>query len=250
VYVFSHLNGPLHPFLIALIQIPSLCPPTEDPQLVCDAIFYEKSSSKTHKVKGKHVALDPFQMVLSEMKLDFKNWETILSKNAISLSGNKDHANACLVYTLYCLANQKLFNLAYYIAKRMESLIKSDLMVLPYAILLTCLYRHVYTTQPIAIIDIHFLADHVMIPLIEGLTHRIMVDGKRPHTQTFYGSSSSPSPTPNQEENYPINNYTRDPVVYINQLPPILRGKFLEFKKMKGMFKCFGHFISNFGKNK
>ncbi|GJY27130.1 hypothetical protein Tco_0401856 [Tanacetum coccineum] len=174
-------------------------------------------------------------MVLSEMKLEFKKWETILSENAISLSENKDHPNVCLLYMIYCLATQKPFNLAY-IAKRMASVIKSDLMVLPYAMLLTRLYRHVHTTQPIAITNIHFLADHVMIPITEGPTHRIMVVGKWPHPQTSSGSSSSPSPTPNQEENYPVDNYTLDPVVYMNQLPPILGGESPKIKQTKGMF--------------
>ncbi|GKA21129.1 hypothetical protein Tco_0701118 [Tanacetum coccineum] len=189
-------------------------------------------------------------MVLSEMKLDFKNCETILRENAISLLGNKDHLNAYLVYMLYCLANQKPFNLAYYIAKRMASVIKSDLMVLPYAMLLTRLYSHVHTTHPIAITDIHFLADHVMIPLTEGPTHRIMVDGKRPYTQTSSGSSLSPSPTPNQKENDLVDNYTLDPVVYMNQLPPIPGGESPEFKQTKGMFKFFGLFLSNLEKKK
>ncbi|GKC18968.1 hypothetical protein Tco_1021118 [Tanacetum coccineum] len=108
------------------------------------------------------------------------------------------------------------FNLAYYIAKRMESVIKSDFMVLPYGMLLTRLYRHVNTTYPYAISDIHHLVDHVMIPLTEGKTRRIMIDGKRPHPQTPSESSLSPSPTPNQEENDPVNNYTLNLIVYIN----------------------------------
>ncbi|GJW71905.1 hypothetical protein Tco_0128822 [Tanacetum coccineum] len=121
----------------------------------------------------------------------FRKWETILSENAISLSGNKDHPNACLVYMLYCLANQKCFNLTYYIAKRMASVFKSDLMVLPYAMIRTRLYRHVLAMEPRPTTDAHYLVDHVMVPLIKGRSHRFMVDGKRPHPQTSSGSSSS-----------------------------------------------------------
>ncbi|GJY94898.1 hypothetical protein Tco_0511259 [Tanacetum coccineum] len=91
------------------------------------------------------------------------------------------------------------FNVAYYIAKRMASVIKSDFMVLPYAMLLTRLYRHVLSIHPYPTPNIHILVDHVMVPLTEGRANRIMVDGKRPHLQTSSGSSSSPSPTPNQE---------------------------------------------------
>ncbi|GJR00321.1 hypothetical protein Tco_0523305 [Tanacetum coccineum] len=114
----------------------------------------------------------------------------------------------------------------------------------------TRLYMHVLTTQPIAITDIHFLADHVMVPLTKGRAHRFMVDGKKPHPQTSSGSSSSPSPTPNLGEVNPVDNYTLDPIVYMNQLPPIPEDESVEFKQTKGMFKCFGHFLSNLGKKK
>nr|GEX29100.1 hypothetical protein [Tanacetum cinerariifolium] len=174
--------------------------------MVRDTIFYEIPPGKTCKVKGKPVVLDPYQMVNSEMKLDFKKYETILSENAISLSGKKDHPNACLVYMLYCLTIQTPFNLAYYGKCNQKRL--------------------------------------------HGKTHRIMIDGKRPHPQTPSESSSSPSPTSNQEENDPVDNYTLDPVVYINHLSPITEGESPEFKKTKGMFKCFGRFLFNLEKKK
>ncbi|GJX17568.1 hypothetical protein Tco_0218400 [Tanacetum coccineum] len=155
---------------------PIYFPTVEDPQVVRDAIFYESTPNKCRIVKVKTVVLDTYQMVLSEMKLEFKKWETILSENAISLSGNKDHPNACLVYMLYCLAKQKHFNLAYYMAKRMASMIKSDLMVLPYGMFLTRLYRHALAIQPIAISNDHYLVDHVMVTIIEGRAHRFIVD--------------------------------------------------------------------------
>ncbi|GJV24809.1 hypothetical protein Tco_1377504 [Tanacetum coccineum] len=105
--------------------------------------------------------------VVVQIKTGFRKWGTILSENVIYLSRNKDHPNACLVYMLYCLTNQKCFNLAYYIAKRMASVIKSNFMVLLYAMLLTRLYRHVLTIQPFPTTNVHYLVDHVMVPLTE-----------------------------------------------------------------------------------
>ncbi|GKB56111.1 hypothetical protein Tco_0912297 [Tanacetum coccineum] len=166
--------------------------PVEDPSIICDALFYERPLGKTPKVKGQAIVLDPFQIVLSELKLDFKKWETILSENIIRLIGKKDHPNACLSYVLYCLTIQKPFNLAYYIAKRIESVTKSDVMALPYGMLLTRLYEHVCTTHPYAISDLHHLVDHVMIPLTKGRALRIKLDEKRPHPQTPSESSRSP----------------------------------------------------------
>ncbi|GKA73107.1 hypothetical protein Tco_0779323 [Tanacetum coccineum] len=75
---------------------------------------------KTRNMKGVDTFLDPFQMILSELKIEFNKWEVILSENAVSLTGNKDHPNACLCYMLYCLAIGKHFNIAYYITNRME----------------------------------------------------------------------------------------------------------------------------------
>ncbi|GJW66338.1 hypothetical protein Tco_0120762 [Tanacetum coccineum] len=77
---------------------------------------------------------------------------------------------------------------------------------------------------------------------------------KRPRPQTLTPTESfeSPSPTPHQEEeeNDMVDNYTLDPLTYIDQLPPIKGGESSEFKQTKGMFKCFGHFLSNIGKKK
>ncbi|GJR41859.1 hypothetical protein Tco_1309962 [Tanacetum coccineum] len=120
----------------------------------------------------------------------------------------------------------------------MESVTQIHVMVLPYGMLLTRLYRHVHTTHPYVISDLYDLVDHVIILLTKGKAHKIMIDGKRPHPQTPLESSSSPSPTQNQVENDlvnndPVNNYTFDPIVYINQLPPIQGGESLEFKQKR-----------------
>ncbi|GJW01874.1 hypothetical protein Tco_1560730 [Tanacetum coccineum] len=58
--------------------------PVEDPSIICDALFYERPLGKPPKVKGQAIVLDPFQIVLSELKLYFKKWETILSENVMT----------------------------------------------------------------------------------------------------------------------------------------------------------------------
>ncbi|GJX07301.1 hypothetical protein Tco_0195233 [Tanacetum coccineum] len=104
----------------------------DDPTLVRDTIFNIRPSPTRYTKKGEMIVRDPFQTELSEMNPIFKKWETILSENVISFTGNKDHPNACLVYMLYCLVNQRPFNLAYYMTKRMVGVIKNDVIVLPY----------------------------------------------------------------------------------------------------------------------
>ncbi|GJX05724.1 reverse transcriptase domain-containing protein [Tanacetum coccineum] len=83
------------------------------------------------------------------------------------------------------------------------------------------------------------------------IKNRVFNVGKRPHPQTPLKSSSEPSPTPHQEQEIdPVDNYTLDPIICINQLPPIKEGESLEFRQTKWMFKCFNHFLSNLGKKK
>ncbi|GKF35423.1 hypothetical protein Tco_0108623, partial [Tanacetum coccineum] len=205
-------------------------PPLKDPLLIRDILFDPRHPGKTHK-------------------------EIILSENAISLTGNKDHPNACLCYMLYCLATGKHFNLAYYIVNRMDSVTKSADMTLPYGMLLTRLVEHIRVSYPHAFLDDLYLVDHVMIPLSERRVFRIIPGGKRPQlptlTPTPSGSSESTSSSSHQEEKIdPVNNFTLDPIPYINQLPPFDGGESSEFKQTKGMFKCLGHFLSNLKKKK
>ncbi|GJW80951.1 hypothetical protein Tco_0144926, partial [Tanacetum coccineum] len=192
-----------------------------DLSLIRDALFYERTQPKTRKMKGIDTILDPFQMIVSELKIEFKKWEVILSENAVSLTGNKDHPNACLCYMLYCLAIGKPFNLAYYIANCMVSVTKSADMTLPYRMLLTRLFEHVHVNHPYTFSNELYLVDRVIIPLFEKRVFRFKDKGKRPRlpttTPTDTESSESPSPTPHQNvENDPVDNYTLDPIPYMN----------------------------------
>ncbi|GJY72704.1 hypothetical protein Tco_0476407 [Tanacetum coccineum] len=47
-------------------------PPREDLSLVRDALFYERTQPKTRKMKGVDTILDPFQMIVFELKIDLK----------------------------------------------------------------------------------------------------------------------------------------------------------------------------------
>ncbi|GKF21272.1 hypothetical protein Tco_0069910 [Tanacetum coccineum] len=92
-----------------------------------------------------------------------------------------------------------------------------------------------------------------MIPLSERRVFRIMPIGKRPRLPTptpFESSESNSSSSRQTEEIDPVNNFTLDPIPYINQPPPIEGGESPEFKQTNRMFKCVGHFLSNLGKKK
>ncbi|GJS83335.1 hypothetical protein Tco_0749876 [Tanacetum coccineum] len=156
-------------FLKFLVKEFVCTPPNEDSSLIRDVLFYERTQPKTRKIKGIDTFLDPFQMIVSELKIDLKKWEIILSENIISLTGNKDHPNACLCSMLYCLTIGKYFNLAYYIVNRMVSVTKSADMTIPYEMLLTRLFEHVRVNHPYSFSNELYLVDHVMIPLSEKI---------------------------------------------------------------------------------
>nr|GEX41703.1 hypothetical protein [Tanacetum cinerariifolium] len=155
--------------------------PLDDLILIRDAIFYVIPSPKRLTKECEIIVRDPFQMELSEIKLDFKKWETILSKNVISLTGNKDHMNAFLVYMLYCLATQKLLNLAYSMVREW----------------------YVTTIQPCPLTDGHLL------------------DEKKPHPLTSSSSLSPQSQTHDQEQVDSVENFELEPIRYCNKFSPL-----------------------------
>ncbi|GJR72334.1 hypothetical protein Tco_0084699 [Tanacetum coccineum] len=230
-------------------------PHHEEPSLIRDALFHTRTEPKHHTIKGDKTILDPFQMINTELKEVFKKWELILSENLISLIGHKDHPNASLCYMLYCLSIGKSFNLVYYITHRMVSVTQSSDMTLPYAMLLTRLYKHVGQNHSIYHVNEFQLSGHVMIPLSNNKSlqyHR--TKGKRPHlptpTPSDFGSSESPPTNVNQGTsanqgvpNDPVDNYILDHITYLNHLPPIEGGESPEFKKTKGLFKCLFHYL-------
>ncbi|GJV28335.1 DNA helicase [Tanacetum coccineum] len=132
----------------------------------------------------------------------------------------------------------------------MVSVTQSSQMTLPYAMLLTRLFKHVQTNHPYPLPGEFYLVDHVMIPLSSKRVYRFKNKGKRPRlpTPTPSNSSGSFQSPPNQGTSTnlsgdPIDNYTLDPIAYMNQLPQTEGGESLEFKQTKGLFKCLFYFL-------
>ncbi|GKE97235.1 hypothetical protein Tco_1582090, partial [Tanacetum coccineum] len=65
-----------------------------------------------------------YQVLTCEIEPTLKPLEEIIRENVFCLGGNRDHVPTCLCYMLYCVANSKKFNLAYFMAKRMELVTK------------------------------------------------------------------------------------------------------------------------------
>ncbi|GJZ90417.1 hypothetical protein Tco_0662344 [Tanacetum coccineum] len=62
--------------------------------------------------------------------------------------GNRDHVPACLCYMLYCVVHSEKFNLAYFMAKRMEWVTRQKRLILPYGMLLTRLFKVIMNENP------------------------------------------------------------------------------------------------------
>nr|GEY14051.1 retrovirus-related Pol polyprotein from transposon TNT 1-94 [Tanacetum cinerariifolium]GEY81998.1 retrovirus-related Pol polyprotein from transposon TNT 1-94 [Tanacetum cinerariifolium] len=98
--------------------------------------------------------------------------EEIIQENVFYLGGNRDHVPACLCYMLYCVANSKKINLAYFMAKRMEWVTKQARLILPYGLLLTRLFDFILDENPKLQNGSYVLYDHVMNPLAAQLERK------------------------------------------------------------------------------
>nr|GEV36628.1 pentatricopeptide repeat-containing protein [Tanacetum cinerariifolium] len=112
-----------------------------------------------------------------------------------SLGGNRDYVPACLCYMLYYVANSEKFNLAYFMAQRMEWVTKKARLILPYGMLLTRLFDFIIDENPKLQNESYVLYDRVMNPLAAQLERKPRRDRgtTRGHHSTFSSIFNQPS---------------------------------------------------------
>ncbi|GJU22162.1 hypothetical protein Tco_1155504 [Tanacetum coccineum] len=113
----------------------------------------------------KEIDVRDHQILTREILPTLKHLKEIIWENVFCLGSNRDHVPACLCYMLYCVANSKKFNLAYYMEKRMEWLTKQSRLILPYGMLLNRLFKFVMSESPELLNESYVLYDRVMNPL-------------------------------------------------------------------------------------
>ncbi|GJU64985.1 hypothetical protein Tco_1246820 [Tanacetum coccineum] len=118
------------------------------PDDIKDHIQIPRTIHSHTKRNGEIVYYEPNKIFQRELHTYLRSWEEIIRENGISLARNYDHLNACCAHMLYFLVNEKLYNLAYYIARRIENIKRCHNKVFPYHLLLTCLYHWIMTTFP------------------------------------------------------------------------------------------------------
>ncbi|GJS47029.1 hypothetical protein Tco_0597150 [Tanacetum coccineum] len=106
-----------------------------------------------------------YQVLTRVIEPTVKPLEEIIQENVFCLGGNRDHVPACLCYMLYYVIHSEKFNLAYFMAKRMEWVTRQKRLILPYGMLLTRLFKVIMNENPELNNESYIMYDHVMNPL-------------------------------------------------------------------------------------
>nr|GEW43330.1 pentatricopeptide repeat-containing protein [Tanacetum cinerariifolium]GEY76054.1 pentatricopeptide repeat-containing protein [Tanacetum cinerariifolium] len=136
------------------------------PDEIKNYIQEEREGPVTRILHKAIVLVEENKILTCEIVSTIKPWVKIIRENVFCLGGNWDHVLACLCYMLYCISKSENFNLAFFIAKRMEFITKQARLILPYAMLLTRLFKYVMGESPELFNESYVLYDRVMYPLI------------------------------------------------------------------------------------
>ncbi|GJV73382.1 retrovirus-related pol polyprotein from transposon TNT 1-94 [Tanacetum coccineum] len=168
-----------------------------------------------------------YQVLTCEIEPTLKPWEEIIRENVFCLGGNRDHVPACLCFMLYYVVHSEKFNLAYYMAKRMEWVTKQARLLLPYGMLLTRLFTFIMNESLELNNESYVLYDHVMTPLAAQLERKPRRDrGIRRGRHSTSSSSTFDQPSSshlNDDDDYGNNEgtsraITPSPIRYVNSL--------------------------------
>ncbi|GJV48090.1 reverse transcriptase domain-containing protein [Tanacetum coccineum] len=125
-----------------------------------------------HIRREEEINVLEYQVLTREIKPTLKPLEEIIWENVFCLGSNRDHVPACLCYMLYCVLHSERFNLAYFMAKRMEWVTKQKRLILPYGMLLTRLFTFIMNEYPELNNESYVLYDRVMTPLAAQLERK------------------------------------------------------------------------------
>ncbi|GJV65849.1 retrovirus-related pol polyprotein from transposon TNT 1-94 [Tanacetum coccineum] len=110
----------------------------------------------------EEIDVHEYQILTRKIVPTLKPLEEIIRENVFCLGGNQDHVPACLCYMLYCVVHSKKFNLAYYMAKRIEWVTKQKRLILPYGMLLNHLFKLIMNENHDLYNESYVLYDRVM----------------------------------------------------------------------------------------
>ncbi|GJY81722.1 hypothetical protein Tco_0494473 [Tanacetum coccineum] len=129
------------------------------------SIRIDQEGQVTHIHHEEEIDVHDHQILTRKIMPTLKPLEEIIWENVFCLGGNRDYVPACLCYMIYCVVHSKKFNLAYYMAKRMEWVTKQKRLILTYGMLLTRLFKFVMNENHDLYNESYVLYDRVMNPL-------------------------------------------------------------------------------------
>ncbi|GJT92713.1 copia protein [Tanacetum coccineum] len=167
-----------------------------------------------------------YQVLTREIEPTLKPLEEIIRENVFCVGGNRDHVPACLCYMLYYVVHSERFNLAYFMAKRMEWVTKQKRLILPYGMLLTRLFKFIVRENPELENESYVLYDRVMTPLAAQLERKPRRDRgtRRGHHSTSSSAFDQPSSSHLNNDDVDGNDEgtsrasTPSPIRYVNSL--------------------------------
>ncbi|GJR26115.1 retrovirus-related pol polyprotein from transposon TNT 1-94 [Tanacetum coccineum] len=151
-------------------------PPSKTSPLVDDDLYEEEAIKVTEK---------------KNLENDIED-ETLEIDEVVNIKESRNHPLENVIGNL----NQRTlrserYNLAYFIAKRMEFVTKQPGLILPYGMLLSRLFKYVMSERPKLLNDRYVLYDRVMYPLTAQQEQKIRKDysSRRGHSSTSYSST-------------------------------------------------------------
>ncbi|GKA73939.1 copia protein [Tanacetum coccineum] len=198
-------------------------PPVED---IISSIRVDRDGQVRRIRHEEEIDVLEYQVLTREIEPSLKPLEEIIRENVFCLGGNRDHVPACLCFMLYCVVHSEKFNLAYYMAKRMEWVTKQARLLLPYGMLLTRLFTFIMNENPELNNESYVLYDHVMTPLAAQLERKPRRDrGMRRGRHSTSSSSAFDQPSSshlNDDDDYGNDEGTSrastpSPIRYVNR---------------------------------
>ncbi|GJS88789.1 zf-CCHC domain-containing protein [Tanacetum coccineum] len=135
--------------------------------------------------------------IISSIRIDREGQvRRIRHEEEINVLEYQDHVPACLCYMLYCVVHSEKFNLAYFMAKRMEWVTKQKRLILPYGMLLARLFKVIMNENRELYNESYVFYDRVMNPLSAQQERKLRKDrGTRRGRYSTYSSSAFDQPS-------------------------------------------------------
>ncbi|GKC17675.1 hypothetical protein Tco_1014457 [Tanacetum coccineum] len=181
---------------------------------------------------------DSNKLYVDDIRPDLKGWEFFFMENFFCSIDKRNKVKSCTAYMLYYLTIRRKFNFTSMVIYRMEEVINKRKGPMPFAMLLTHLYKHIHTTNPQVIIPIARFTfhKHVMDPLDISRNPR-KEKGKKISSPLVISSSSSSS----DDNKAPSFLEFYDELSDSEDLTKVQREK-------RGMFNCLNQYVGTISK--